>query len=594
MPGTRGSLEGPLRGLNLRQRLLLLLTLAAAPGVAVAVFLAWTGLEQQRDQIETAAARLAALHAAQHSTAIGSTRALLETIAESQPVQRLAAADCERFLSRLITERPMIASLEVIGADGETLCDSGGTDLAEQATPMRWLDRLKDGEDFTVSDWTLGSEGAPVLVAAVALQGAGDGFPGALAAIIGIEWLDFLAQATELPAGGTVTAFNLDGEIIAHSMARSSPRDSEDDERLALVPSDETRRDMLGQEAGLVRGVTLDGHSRSYGFHRTDDGELVLAVGMQPYLGFEQLRRALFDTLLAPLLVLLLALAATAYASEAFITRWVRSIQRTARELGRGNLEARTEVPHDEHEIGELAASIDHMAEEIQEREERLEESAHQRGVLFKELSHRVKNNLQMILSLIRIEAGKSPSQPVKSSFRSLESHVHVIASVYDLLHVAETEKTARPSPNYLTNLGRSLRELYSNDQVEVEVEVEALPISIDRAISVGIIANELLANARKHAFGGRVQGHIWLTIAKHHDGHKMEMIVRDDGVGVPDIEALENKANGLRLARGLATQLGGEIRIEPKERGVAFHVILPIEQREEQDEPAEALQASQ
>lgn len=172
----------------------------------------------------------------------------------------------------------------------------------------------------------LAQSGKPLLAAAYPVLDDGERFQGAVALGVDLRWLDFLGKTINLPENATISALNEAGKMLSHNAAMALEEGAEP----GPPPSQDTIRQMIALESGTLRGDDASGSPRVYGVQQTRNGDLVVTVGQTPYLEYVRYGDALLNTLAAPVLVLLLALLAAGYASEAFVTRYVCSLARTA------------------------------------------------------------------------------------------------------------------------------------------------------------------------------------------------------------------------------------------------------------------------
>ncbi len=160
------------------------------------------------------------------------------------------------------------------------------------------------------------------------------------------------------------------------------------------------------------------------------------------------------------------------------------------------------------------------------------EQFLHEKDVLLRELQHRVKNNLQMITALIRMEARNVPDGEIGERFDRLAGRINSLALLYDLLS-GDNQNDGIDLGVYLSKIASSVMEAHAVEGVRLELKVDAWPCSIDVAMPTGLVVNELMTNALKHAFVGRDGGTI--TISSLVDDRGCRIIVEDNGVGLPE-----------------------------------------------------------
>ena len=225
------------------------------------------------------------------------------------------------------------------------------------------------------------------------------------------------------------------------------------------------------------------------------------------------------------------------------------------------------------HEVtADLAAMNVRLQAEIREREQRELDAM----MLTKELAHRIKNNLQLIVALIGDEA-KSAAVPCIAGYKATQARIGAIAELYDLISQTSRGETVAVDA-YLREIARTMSEslLGSTSAIKIEVEAEMLDIDPDRAVPFGLLVNELGTNAIKHAFpdgAGRV------LLSAQQIGDQIELTVADNGAGVKRKDpAMLPEKHGSDYVAIFVRQLGGTIGVSPSEgSGTSVRVRLPL-----------------
>jgi chemotaxis protein methyltransferase CheR len=215
--------------------------------------------------------------------------------------------------------------------------------------------------------------------------------------------------------------------------------------------------------------------------------------------------------------------------------------------------------------------------EDVTERArlEREHAAAHERiGMLLQELTHRVKNSLQLIASIVRIEARSVSSAQGKAALERVSHRITALGQFYSKLTEADTFE-AVDAATYLDELCRNLIASVYQDgdafiMLKTDIESELLPT--DRAISIGLIVNELVTNAVKYGFPGEEKGTIMVTL-KRLPG-ELRLTVADDGQGLDPRRA--DSGVGGRLVDAFAEKLGGQVERKSDSQGTTVHLILP------------------
>jgi PAS domain S-box-containing protein len=205
---------------------------------------------------------------------------------------------------------------------------------------------------------------------------------------------------------------------------------------------------------------------------------------------------------------------------------------------------------------------------ERREAEERLRRSLHEKEILLKEVHHRVKNNLQIVSSLLHLQEGdmEGPNRNLRESQNRIRSMALIHEHLYQSRDLANIDFSA-----YLQELVNNLLSSYGSrsERIHAEVDVLTCPLSLDTAIPCGMIVNELVANALEHAFDAD-GGTLWVSYRPENGRH--ELRVADDGRGLPPEFDLEGSDSlGLRLVSALTAQLGGELAYESSHERTQF-----------------------
>ena len=216
---------------------------------------------------------------------------------------------------------------------------------------------------------------------------------------------------------------------------------------------------------------------------------------------------------------------------------------------------------------------------EITERkraEKQIKASLAEKEVLLKEVHHRVKNNLQVISSLLNLQAGYVEDERILNMLANSQSRIESMALIHEKLY--QSEDLARINlGDYVYNLAKSLFASYkvSPNAVDLQTNIGNVLVGIDKAIPLALIINELISNSLEHAFPRGRKGKIRIDLCE--DGEKLILTVADNGVGLPkNFDFQATKSLGLRLVNMLVGQLKGSIELT-RRRGTRFKITFPI-----------------
>ena len=213
--------------------------------------------------------------------------------------------------------------------------------------------------------------------------------------------------------------------------------------------------------------------------------------------------------------------------------------------------------------------------------EEKIQRSLQEKEVLLREVHHRVKNNLQIICSMLRLQSRNIQDEAMLQALRDCRERVQAMAMLHDQLHRARDFSNINLG-EYIRNLAASLFCSYGVNSTDIglRTDVEDMNVSIDTAIPCGLIVNELVSNSLRHAFPNGRKGHIWLGLAARSNGNA-ELTARDDGRGFPG-SAASTRSLGLRLVELLAEQIDARLERSSTEAGTAYWLTFQAAQARE------------
>ena len=206
--------------------------------------------------------------------------------------------------------------------------------------------------------------------------------------------------------------------------------------------------------------------------------------------------------------------------------------------------------------------------------EKQLTKSVGEKEVLLREVHHRVKNNLQIIISLLNLQSRYITDETTRLAFRESQSRVKAMALVHEKLYQS-TDLAKLDLGNYLKFLGDNLFQFLGmkGRGITLTMDIQDIFLAIDTAIPLGLMINELISNALKYAFPEGRKGEISLAI--HRQDHTLTILLKDNGVGIPeDFDWRNAKSLGLRLVVSLVDQLDGTIELDLSS-GTAFRLVV-------------------
>jgi PAS domain S-box-containing protein len=201
------------------------------------------------------------------------------------------------------------------------------------------------------------------------------------------------------------------------------------------------------------------------------------------------------------------------------------------------------------------------LEQRVDERTAQLSKSLREKEALLREIHHRVKNNMQIISSILRLQSQYIRDPDLRAVFQDCQGRIRTMALIHEMLY--QSEGLARVDfKTYLQNLAGLLLRAQSNKSLALRHQFDIAPahLTMDLAIPVGLIANELLTNCLKHAFASREKGLVRVALKVHAD-RRIELTIGDDGCGLPaDFAPGKSASLGLRLVKILTDQIKGSM----------------------------------
>ena len=463
---------------------------------------------------------------------------------------------CEPRLTTLVERMDSIAALARFSATGEPVCASrsvpppSGAEVRERS----WYQRLRRGEDV-VMEWTAGKPNA--LLVAVRSQRPMGAFQGAMAAILPLTALQPDIRDPALPLGAQAAVIDASGRVLTTTDAESFQLN--DPQAIAAWAAEAQRGDTTLFEAKDARGRR---HVYAGAPLSGRDVFVLLSAPAPGLLSWARLNP--FGTLLLPLAAWLATFAAVMLLSERIVVRWLIYLERVAAIYARGRFSVRpVQAEHAPAEIRVLARTLGALGDNITRRDKALLEALDEKDALMREIHHRVKNNLQIISSLLSMQQRAVTDPSARAALGDTRQRIAALALIYRILYQSEHVREA-DSETFLRELVGQLiaGEAMRGPLVTTTIQADPLVIDPDKLAPLALWVVEAVSNAQKHAFAER-GGDLQVRFRVQGDTSVLE--VQDDGPGVADAA---EAGVGRTLMIAFAKQLRGEAEIVPAPDG--------------------------
>lgn len=307
-----------------------------------------------------------------------------------------------------------------------------------------------------------------------------------------------------------------------------------------------------------------------------------------PILIWAAIRTSLFVTAIAGLMVTVIAISLTVYPAGpiAAIPGITINEQRLYLQLFLGTtVLAPLLIAVALAELKQAGETLAGRSTMLELSNDKLKTVIEQRENLLKELQHRVKNNLQVVVSLLNLRSDRVSDPGARNALLEASNRVEALALAHRNFYRPDSP-SAVAMGEYIPELCSKLAAAYSigANQIDVRTEIENITISLDQATPLALILNELISNVFKHAFPEGRKGSAMITVRSETDDENRtnaHITIRDDGVGMPEAFDLQRvNSTGLKVFLGLLNQIDGHMELE-RVGGTAFHIRFPLEKEQ-------------
>jgi two-component sensor histidine kinase len=524
---------------TIRFRLGLALAITLLPVLALGIAQSVLAFQKDAESREAALVLAAERSAATARARVESGAILLDTL---QP--QAVGLQCAQRLAEVKSRLPGYVNLIRFDRIGRVDCAAATVPDDPGRRDSAWFKKLASGSRLAVAETPAGTFGSePLLLAASPSYGEDGKFDGAVAAVIKLESLKPVSLDRSLPFDTQVALIDSAGGYIDRS-----------DERVFNQPPPNWAG-RAPQGAFTYHARDAEQRRRVYAVAPLVGDDLYVAMSAPRQKVSTWAKLNIVSSVVPPILSFILALAAVWVVSELVVIRWLHYLQRIAAIYARGRftvrpLLARRAPP----EIRQLAETLDIMADAIVARDMTLHENLAQKDGLMREIHHRVKNNLQVISSLISMQQRSLGDPAARAAMQDTRQRISALALIYRALYQGPDLKRV--------DLRHFLEELIaqlivadgSEHKVRTEISVDDLTVDPDKLAPLALFTVEAITNAQKHAFKDRIGGVLKVNFRVEGETAFIE-IADNGGSGAAEL----GEGVGRTLMMAFARQLGGK-----------------------------------
>ena len=548
-------------GWTLRQRLQVIITLALIPVILVSLF---QGVARARLDIANVHDRLiqsARSVAAGDQNLLAAAEQVLRAVGSLSEVRGMNG-NCDGVLADTLIGVRYFSNLARVDEHGKVTCSAMALARGLNVGDYQVFKDARASSQMAVSnELTSRVTGQPVIGGMLALHKPDGRFDGTVAIALDVHWIDYMMRASQLPKGAVVAVYDRSGKVIAtnnaevgKAIARAAlaTNAGSDDVYAAVDARGDTWR--FGNAALMGNSIFVAfamGESRLF-------GPTYLHVGLD---------------FLLPILMIGFAWVAIWLATDRQMTQWISYLRRIAAAYRSGHYAIRPDLADAPTEFRLLGDALAEMAEGIQDRDRRLRDNVEMKTTLIKEIHHRVKNNLQIVMSLLSIQAQQIKDAAAKEALMQAQTRINALALVHRILNELEDQSTLDIRV-LLEELSHQIAGGMAGEQVKVVVDVPSRVVAGSVAVALALFTVEVLTNIFKHAYPNDREGIIRVIMTTLPDG-KLKLAIIDDGIGFDMGD--QAKSVGSRLIKTFGLQLGGvsSVQSEPG-RGTVVDLVFP------------------
>ena len=568
--------------MSLLARSLALVAVSLMPAIAIQATNELDARNARLQELRNVAGQRAELAAAELRHTIMGIHELLTTLTFVPSIREGHKDECNPILQRLASENDVYLNIAAADANGSVHCSALQPKPGVTVKDRPYF-RAYTENRFFVGHYTIGLV-APIPVLQIA-QPIRDpaGRP------VGVIWaaarLDELQRllTRNLPPSSSLTIFDANGTVLVREpdperwVGQSMP------ERLATLSA--------ALDSGYYELAGLDGRNRVFGHVPAKDlWGLTVLLGIDKETAFAPIERATRRGVALIVLGVALALLVSILASRYVFGPPVRRLLGTAERWRKGDYSVRNAFTGGSTEFVRLAQAFDDMADAVASRERELIKARHVaedraaaaeraerfKDLLLREINHRIKNNLQLIASLLQVQGSASNDPAIRTQFETACQRVFAVARLHEQLYAGDFSGTV-DFAEVLKAIVEDFKGSFSDGRVRVALTAAPIEISLDQAVPLALAATELMANAFKHGYAQGGGGTVQVTFGPY-PGGRLQLVVADDGVGLPDSFDPERSGRlGMRILTEMARQIGGALQVQRTERGARFTVLAPL-----------------
>ncbi len=550
-----------MRPLTLRNSLVLIVVVALVPIGTLSVVQALSTLRYSRTLIGNALVTSALATATRERDPLVISKQVLLTLSENKAV-REGGAGCSKALKTGLGNSPVLLNLARSDVKGRVQCSVLPFDQPTSFATEDWWQRGIATREFTVSAPVFGQISKKrILVGMQTIRAENGSNDGAVTVAIDASWLERSLDESEMSPEAAVAIVDREGAVVLESGQIMLPR-----------------FDVEAGNAKVAEAVARDGVAWMYAVAPLYDQKLYVVYAEPTKHLMATALNQVRISLLLPIIALLIACLAIWLGTNHFVLRWLESLRTLAAQFAQGNFAGdAAQYARAPRELGMLSADLHSMAHSIETHDLALQAALDAKTALTHDIHHRVKNNLQIVSSLLNLQAGKISDPAAREALNQTRARIGALAQIHRLLYEEshDSDHGNVNIANLLRALCSQLRALHrGQSDVHLSCDVASQIVPINNAVPLTLLAVEAVTNAYRHGFPNGESGTITMYFDVKED--QATLTVSDTGSG---FDASRDTASmGRQLMDAFAQQLGGILSVtSAPSAGTRVTLIYPL-----------------
>ncbi|WP_374650920.1 sensor histidine kinase [Dongia sp.] len=548
----------------LRHRLILLFAIVISVPSAFGI---WAAIDNFHDQVATARAatdRFATLASNYESNLLWQSHQIVQNLSHDESVllalrggtDPRARDACNEAFFRAVKPYPSYGTAVLYDLRGDAVCQWDSSKYLTNVSHREWFNTVLATSAPTISAYLVSPAlEEPIISFAAPIFDADGVFKGAISLGIRLNWLSAIGQEPGLPPIAHVILLDRHGKVLVGSANTDTHAD--------LMPAPEYVERIVSGDLRAFEADDATATPRFFAVSALANNSLFVLLSIPRASIVDPLLRDMAIQIGIICLVSVAGMLAAIFGARILVTKWTEKLAAAANAMALGQLDMESELRGAPVEILQLSENLKAMAARIEHREADLRDSLAQKQLMLREIHHRVKNNLQIVTSLLNLYARLPRGDVFREAFGDLRMRINALALVHRHLYESEDLKEIDLVP-FMQNLCALLQDGsgVSPRRVALNVEFPELRMSGSRAVPLALLTTEIVSNSFKHAFPDGRTGVIDVVMAVDNDGNGT-LAIADNGIGpATQLAGSPTATMGTTLIAAFAKQLGGQIRV--------------------------------